>query len=99
MTTGNDIRENPAQVSPLGVCIAGALSLAVAMGIGRFAFTPMLPLMIQEGQIDVAMAGWVAAANYAGYLLGALSASRVPLAAARLAVLSLALTAVLTAAM
>ena len=87
------------QVSPLGVCIAGALSLAVAMGIGRFAFTPMLPLMIQERQIDVAMAGWVAAANYAGYLLGALSAARVPLAAARLGFLSLALTAILTAAM
>ncbi|MEO5670306.1 MAG: YbfB/YjiJ family MFS transporter, partial [Ramlibacter sp.] len=90
---------NEARVSPLAVCIAGALSLAVAMGIGRFAFTPMLPLMVQEGQIGIATAGWVAAANYVGYLLGALSASRVPLPASRLALLALALTAVLTAAM
>ena len=34
------------RVSALAVCVAGALSLAVAMGVGRFAFTPMLPLMI-----------------------------------------------------
>jgi hypothetical protein len=85
--------------SPLAVALAGALSLAVAMGIGRFAFTPMLPLMIQDGEIDLGAGGWIAAANYAGYLLGAVTASRVPLTAGRLAVLALALTALLTAAM
>jgi len=85
--------------SPLAVALAGALSLAVAMGIGRFAFTPMLPLMIQDGELDLAAGGWIAAANYAGYLLGALTASRVPLPASRLAVLALGLTAGLTAAM
>jgi hypothetical protein len=86
-------------VSPLAVALAGALSLAAAMGIGRFAFTPMLPLMIQDGELDLAAGGWIAAANYAGYLLGALTASRVPLPAGRLAVLALGLTAGLTAAM
>jgi predicted MFS family arabinose efflux permease len=85
--------------SPLAVALAGALSLAVAMGIGRFAFTPMLPLMIQDGEIDLGAGGWIAAANYAGYLLGAVTASRVPLTAGRLAVLALALTALLAAAM
>jgi predicted MFS family arabinose efflux permease len=89
----------PRGASPLAVALAGALSLAVAMGIGRFAFTPMLPLMIQDGELDLAAGGWIAAANYAGYLIGALTASRVPLSAVRLAVLSLALTAFLTAAM
>ncbi|AEG91255.1 YbfB/YjiJ family MFS transporter [Ramlibacter tataouinensis] len=79
--------------------LAGALSLAVAMGIGRFAFTPQLPLMIQGGQLDVAGGGWLAAANYAGYLAGALTASRLPLRPARLAVAALMLTVVLTAAM
>jgi hypothetical protein len=90
--------QTPGASAP-AVALAGALSLAVAMGIGRFAFTPMLPLMIQDGELDLAAGGWIAAANYAGYLLGALTASRVPLAPARLAVLSLALTAFLTAAM
>ncbi|MGO4611846.1 YbfB/YjiJ family MFS transporter, partial [Variovorax sp. 2RAF20] len=62
-----------ARPSFVATCIAGLLALAVAMGIGRFAFTPMLPLMIRAGSVDVAAGGWLAAANYAGYLLGALT--------------------------
>jgi hypothetical protein len=93
------IQENQAGPSPVAICLAGALSLAVAMGIGRFAFTPMLPLMIQGGQLDIAAGGWIAAANYAGYLLGAVSASRMGWSATRLAAAGLLLTAALTAAM
>jgi MFS family permease len=84
---------------PWAIGLAGLLSLAVAMGIGRFAFTPLLPLMVQAGQLDVAAGGWIAAANYAGYLLGALTASRTGWTAPRLALVSLVGTAVLTAAM
>ena len=90
---------SPVGPSPLATVIAGGLSLAVAMGIGRFAFTPMLPLMIQDGQLDVAAGGWLAAANYAGYLLGGLTGGRVRWSAVRLSVVALVLTAVLTAAM
>jgi len=85
--------------APRALVLAGLLSLAAAMGIGRFAFTPLLPLMVREGQLDLAWGGWLAAANYAGYFAGALSAARLPLAAPRLALLSLAFTALLTAAM
>ncbi len=85
--------------STFALCVAGALSLAVAMGIGRFAFTPVLPLMIREGQLDVATGGWIAAANYLGYLVGALTARRLPGTASQLALLGLVLTIVLTAAM
>ena len=81
------------------IAAAGMLSLAVAMGIGRFAFTPLLPLMIQGGQVDVAAGGWIAAANYAGYLAGALTATRLRWSALRLSAVALALTVVLTAAM
>jgi MFS family permease len=91
--------QNQAGPSPLAVCLAGTLSLAVAMGIGRFAFTPMLPLMIQGGQLDVAAGGWLAAANYTGYLLGAMTASRMDWPATRLAAAALLLTVGLTAAM
>ncbi|HEY0883867.1 MAG TPA: YbfB/YjiJ family MFS transporter [Ramlibacter sp.] len=61
-------------VSPtaLRIALAGMLSLAVAMGIGRFAFTPLLPIMLGEGMVDLAGASWLASANYLGYLLGAL---------------------------
>ncbi|HVZ42706.1 MAG TPA: YbfB/YjiJ family MFS transporter [Ramlibacter sp.] len=85
--------------SAFALAAAGLLSLAVAMGIGRFSFTPMLPLMIREGQLDVAVGGWIAAANYAGYLAGALTAARVPLGAPRLGIVALVATAVLTALM
>lgn len=78
---------------------AGALSLAVAMGIGRFAFTPMLPLMIRGGVIDTAAGGWLAAANYLGYLAGALSAARVGCSPRTLALTALIGIALLTAAM
>lgn len=81
------------------VGLAGLLSLAVAMGIGRFAFTPMLPLMVQAGQLDLGAGGWLAAANYAGYLAGALTAARTGGSAQRLAVVALVTTAALTAAM
>ena len=90
----------PAQsVGTFAIAVAGLLSLAAAMGIGRFAFTPLLPLMAREGQLDLAFGGWLAAANYAGYFAGALSAARLPLDARRLALLALGATAALTAAM
>ncbi len=58
--------------SPWTIAIAGALALATAMGIGRFAFTPLLPMMLADGVIDLPGASWLASANYVGYLLGAL---------------------------
>lgn len=66
----------PRSPSTLSIVVAGVVSLAVAMGIGRFAFTPLLPLMLRDGTIDAATGADWAAANYVGYLLGALTASR-----------------------
>src|SRR5450432_3304961 len=61
------------------VAFAGLAALAVAMGIGRFAFTPILPMMQDDAGLSIADGGWLASANYAGYLVGALSAIRLPL--------------------
>ncbi len=63
--------------SPWRIVTIGVVSLAVAMGIGRFAFTPLLPLMLRDGTLTAATGAEWAAANYAGYLVGALTASRV----------------------
>jgi hypothetical protein len=52
--------------------VAGMVSLAVAMGIGRFAFTPLLPMMLADGVVTLDAASWLASANYLGYLVGAL---------------------------
>ncbi len=62
--------------------LSGALVLAVGMGFGRFAFTGMYPLMVHDGVINVATGSFAASANYAGYLAGALLASRFPHASA-----------------
>jgi predicted MFS family arabinose efflux permease len=53
---------------------SGLVALAVAMGIGRFAFTPLLPLMVRDGTLSPAAGAEWAAANYLGYFLGALTA-------------------------
>lgn len=50
---------------------AGAAVLFVAMGVGRFAYTPLLALMRVDAGLTVAMAGVLASSNLAGYLAGA----------------------------
>ncbi|MDR3374921.1 MAG: YbfB/YjiJ family MFS transporter [Ancalomicrobiaceae bacterium] len=85
--------------SPFAVCVAAATALAVAMGVGRFAFTPMLPLMVRDGGLDMAASPYLAAVNYLAYLVGGLTAARVPWAPATLARASLLGVAAVTAAM
>ncbi|MFI8415617.1 YbfB/YjiJ family MFS transporter [Serratia sp. NPDC078593] len=60
----------------LRIALSGFVALIVAMGIGRFAFTPQVPLMIAEHQLTLTGAGLVAAVNYLGYLCGAYDAMR-----------------------
>lgn len=68
----------PALASAWRESISAALALAVAMGFGRFAFTGMYPLMVRDGAMSVATGSIAASANYAGYLIGALLAARIP---------------------
>ncbi|AVP56644.1 YbfB/YjiJ family MFS transporter [Pulveribacter suum] len=93
---------------PRAVALAGLLSLAVAMGVGRFAFTPLLPMMLADGVVTLAGGSWLATANYIGYLVGALACMALPWVArgwygrwhpARLARAGLAATVLLTVAM
>ncbi|MDX7997746.1 YbfB/YjiJ family MFS transporter [Xenorhabdus sp. Reich] len=58
------------------IALSGFFALVVAMGIGRFTFTPQVPLMIAESQITLTGAGIVAAFNYLGYLAGSYDAMR-----------------------
>ncbi|MCY1415445.1 D-galactonate transporter [compost metagenome] len=54
---------------------AGIFSLLLALGVARFAYTPLLPVMQAQAGLGLAEGGWLAALNYAGYLSGALIAS------------------------
>ncbi len=78
---------------------SGLVALAIAMGIGRFAFTPLMPLMVRDGALDAASGAEWAAANYVGYLIGALTASRFSGHPRRGLLLSLVGVAVTTVAM
>lgn len=79
--------------------LAGFLALAVAMGIGRFAFTPILPMMQVDQGISLSQGGWLASANYLGYLLGALFVTRLSWTPARLLQSGMWLVVLSTAAM
>jgi predicted MFS family arabinose efflux permease len=59
------------------VLLAGVFSQLLCIGVARFAYTPLLPVMQQQSWIGDADGGWLAALNYAGYMLGAVLAASI----------------------
>lgn len=53
--------------------LSGLLIIVVAIGLGRFAYTPMLPIMIKQTALDLKTGGYIASMNYLGYTFGALT--------------------------
>jgi predicted MFS family arabinose efflux permease len=86
-------------VSPGPAAVIGLVGLASAMGVGRFAFTPLLPLMQEAGTLSLAEGGSLARANYLGYLVGALVCTVLTPSPGRAARAGLAAVTVLTAGM
>ena len=59
--------------TPFTALLTAALALMVVHALGRFAFTPLLPLLLDDGLFDLAQGAQLATWNYLGYLLGALA--------------------------
>ena len=74
MDSMSPARQEP-PASPWTVALGGCLALAVAMGVGRFAFTPLLPIMQEHSGLGLARGSGLASANYVGYFVGALMAA------------------------
>ncbi len=79
--------------------LACMVTLAVAMGLGRFAFTPMLPIMLSEGKLELAGGGLLASLNYLGYFFGAVSCAAIGIKASSMVRGGLLATAVLLVGM
>ena len=64
-------------LSNFRIALVGLVSLALAMGIGRFAFTPLLPMMREDGLVSITDGGLLASVHFLGYWLGAVIAAKV----------------------
>ena len=62
---------------PWQVLCAGIAALVLTVGLARFAYTPLLPLMQAQAGLSESLGGWLATVNYAGYMTGALLASAI----------------------
>ena len=80
------------------VSSAAMISLAIAVGVGRFAFTPLFPLMVRDGLLNNENGTLLAVSNYLGYLLGAMLAGQIKVKPSFLLVFGLVSTAVVTGA-
>lgn len=79
-------------VSPWRTMLAGLCAGLVGLGLARFAYTPLIPALIEAGWFSASEAVYLGAANLAGYLTGALLAHRMTLRAPPAAVLRAMMT-------
>lgn len=61
----------------LAAILAGAGSSLVGIGLARFAYTPLIPLLIAAGWFTPGQAAYLQAANFGGYVAGALFARHI----------------------
>lgn len=79
MTTAQAALPATSQADRYRVIFAGICALILTVGLARFAYTPLLPIMRGEAGLTDLAGGWLATFNYAGYITGALMATTKPM--------------------
>ena len=91
------VNETVAGPSAWRATLSGCCASLVGIGLARFAYTPLLPAIIEARWFTASQAAYLGAANLAGYLAGALLArplaDRLPAATALRALMLLATAA------
>lgn len=59
--------------------------MLIGIGLARFAYTPLMPALVEQNWFNQSQAAYIGAANLAGYFLGALLSRRLSAANPRLA--------------
>ena len=54
----------------------GIAAMFLAFGVGRFAYTPLLPLMREQTGLSLDLAGYLASLMYLGYMAGSVATTR-----------------------
>lgn len=70
MTADTGVR-GTSTTRPRHAAVAGLCALFLGIGLSRFAFTPLIPALVQARWFTAAQAGYLGATNLAGYLVGA----------------------------
>ncbi|WP_375614769.1 MULTISPECIES: YbfB/YjiJ family MFS transporter [unclassified Bartonella] len=65
-------KNNRQDLSYFKVAVFGMIIMILGMGIGRFFYTPVFPVMLDEGLFTFKQLSYIASANYGGYLIGSM---------------------------
>lgn len=77
MNTISEKQETSGGLRREHVILAGLSALILTVGLARFAYTPLLPIMRAQAGLSVLSGGWLATWNYAGYMAGAVMAANI----------------------
>ena len=58
--------------SNFNILLAGIIGLFIGVGVARFAYTSLLPSMLEDNTLSLTFSGVLASLNYVGYLSGAI---------------------------
>jgi len=65
-------------VHPVYATLAGFALIGTGLCLARYAYTPLIPALINAGWVDKAGAGYLGGFNCLGYILGCIAALRLP---------------------